>query len=73
MVVKLIRKLELYGLQPAIIEWITAFLLAQKQTVRINSALLDWQSVISGIPQGSVLGGCQSTRHTVNSSHPKIV
>ena len=52
----LIRKLESYGLQPAIIKWITAFLLARKQTVRINSTLSDWQSVISGIPQGSVLG-----------------
>jgi len=30
--------------------------LAQKQTVRINSTLSDWQAVISGIPQGSVLG-----------------
>ena len=53
---RLIRKLESYGLQPAIIKWITAFLLAQKQTVRINSTLSDWQYVISGIPQGSVLG-----------------
>jgi len=49
-------KLKSYGINSGIIKWIEAFLLAQKQTVRINSSLSEWQSVISGIPQGSVLG-----------------
>jgi len=53
---RLISKLKSYGIKSDIIKWITAFLLARKQTVRINSSMSDWQSVISGIPQGSVLG-----------------
>jgi len=53
---RLISKLKSYGINSGIIKWIEAFLLARKQTVRINSSLSEWQSVISGIPQGSVLG-----------------
>ena len=52
---RLISKLKSYGINSVIIKWIKVFLLAQKQTVRINY-MSDWQSVISGIPQGSVLG-----------------
>ena len=53
---RLISKLKSYGINSGIIKWIEAFLLARKQTVRINSSLSEWQSAISGIPQGSVLG-----------------
>ena len=53
---RLISKLKSYEINSGTIKWIEAFLLAQKQTVRINSSLSEWQSVISGTPQGSVLG-----------------
>jgi len=53
---QLINKLKSYGINSWIIKWIEPFLLARKQTVRINSSLSEWQSVTSGIPQGSVLG-----------------
>ena len=53
---RLIGKLESYGIHSNGIKWIEAFLLARKQKVRINNlSLSKWQSVISRIPQGSVL------------------
>ena len=38
------------------IHWISDFLSKQRQCVRVNSVLSEWESVISGIPQESILG-----------------
>ena len=35
---------------------ISDFLSKRKQCVPLNSAFLEWESVISGVPQGSILG-----------------
>ena len=53
---RLLSKLKSYGVHEIIVNWISAFLLARSQRVRINGALSEFKTVLSGIPQGSVLG-----------------
>ena len=49
-------KLYSYGLNDETIQWIAAFLQERTQCVKINSAISKSKPVLSGIPQGSVLG-----------------
>ena len=53
---KLIRKIEKYGITGKFLNWIKNFLLSRFQQVRVDGTLSDNISVISGVPQGSVLG-----------------
>lgn len=53
---RLLRKLEAYGIQGQILGWIEDFLRNRKQRVTVNGKNSDWTGVLSGIPQGSVLG-----------------
>ena len=48
-------KLQRYGIKGNIINWIIDLLAHRKQRVRINKIFSNWQEVISGIPQGSVI------------------
>jgi len=52
---RLINKLRSYGVNDQLILWIKNFLLHRSQRVKINE-FSAWHSVVSGIPQGSVLG-----------------
>ena len=49
-------KMKAYGIQGKLLTWIEAFLSGREQMVRVNGELLASKPVISGIPQGSVLG-----------------
>ena len=53
---KLIHKLDQYGVTGQLLLWIKYFLSSRRQQVRVTSALFDWASVISGVPQGTVFG-----------------
>ena len=53
---RLIRKLHLYGINTAVINWIESFLCYRRHCVRVNGKLSHWKDVCSGIPQGSVIG-----------------
>ena len=53
---RLLSKLHSYGVNEELILWINSFLCGRTQCVKINSSISDPKPVLSGIPQGSVLG-----------------
>ena len=52
----LLRKLHLYGIHPKIIKWIESFLSNRQQAVVVDGHLSFLALIISGVPQGTVLG-----------------
>ena len=52
----LLRKLHMWGIQGSLWKWLASFLLGRIQAVRVGDTLSNWESTISGVPQGSVLG-----------------
>lgn len=53
---RLMMKLNSYGIHSKVLTWIRSFLTGRKQRVVITGYESMWTSVISGVPQGSVLG-----------------
>lgn len=53
---RLCKKLMGYGFKGPILDWIRAFLNGRKQQVKVNQSKSTTNDVVSGIPQGSVLG-----------------
>ena len=53
---RLLLKLKADGIDGRLLAWIGRFLLNRRQRVAINGPASAWEDVISGIPQGSVLG-----------------
>ena len=52
---RLLGKLELYGITGNIHKWISGFLSGRKQSVVVDGAISDEETVLSGVPQGTVL------------------
>ena len=57
----LIAKLHAYGLDENALVLIYSYLKRRKQSVRINNTHSSFQTILSGVPQGSVLGQFYST------------
>ena len=53
---RLLTKIQSYGIQGNILNWIKDFLHNRRQRVVLGNNFSDWKPVTSGIPQGSVLG-----------------
>ena len=52
----LIAKLSAYGLNGNALKYIYTYLKNRKQCVRVNNVCSDFKDIISGIPQGSIVG-----------------
>jgi ribonuclease P/MRP protein subunit RPP40 len=53
---RLFKKLTAHGIGGEILKWIQGWLMGRRQKVSINKTYSDWKDVLSGVPQGSVLG-----------------
>ena len=53
---RLLSKLKAYGIRSKMFDWIKNFLSGRKQRVAVRGSYSNWTDVISGVPQGSVLG-----------------
>ena len=53
---RLLRKVAAHGIVGKVGNWIREWLSNRRQRVSVNGKLSGWQRVLSGVPQGSVLG-----------------
>ena len=52
----LVAKLHAYGLSLPALKMIQDYLLNRKQRTKVGSSYSSWENIISGVPQGSILG-----------------
>jgi len=52
----LISKLDAHGIGGEILKWVENWLSERKQRVVLGGEFSEWRDILSGVPQGSVLG-----------------
>ena len=53
---RLLRKLEGYGVTGKLLDWFRDFLVGRRQRVGVAGSFSGWSQVLSGVPEGYVLG-----------------
>ena len=53
---RLLNKLKAYGVRGKLHDWIADWLVGRRQRVCVQGEFSQWRWVLSGVPQGSVLG-----------------
>ena len=52
----LIATLDAYGFEKQSIDFLHSYLTKRKQRTKVDSAYSSWEMLLSGVPQGSILG-----------------
>ena len=51
-----VKKIENTGIRGPALNWLTSYLNGRQQRVIVNGASSSWNSIVCGVPQGSILG-----------------